>query len=228
MGDPRFAKGVTVRGVDPRFGAAAAVKKAKSAAPGPPDSFVAHRCVVLGIDPGSAAGYAIVSPTKSTVFGPDERARVVSYTVHESGAAKPTPEVFERARACAHGLGLPLMIAGEKWHAGSKRDDPTMTPATVAGLGAAWGRWDMCRDIAKIPESRVVRCFPEEWRGRVFGAEGRQRYVKSAEWKRRAKHYVFTLFARTCGSDEAEAICIAIWALHSGRVGEKIPKRKVG
>lgn len=221
-------------GRDPRFQGhgvyhqAQRGKKAKK--PALPPVYTPVRAGLFGVDPGATAGYALVLPMPSTVttYG---KARTIRYTLVEGlygETRKQRPELLERASAVCKEHDLPLMVAGEKWNAGNVRNDPTMTPAVLAGLGKAWGRWDLCREIAGVPASRVVRFFPHEWRGALWGKAGRRRGVKSTEWKDRAQKHVEAIFGVRVGPDCAEAICISLCGLHAGIVAAKTPKNRTG
>ena len=218
-------------GRDPRFKSTGVYHKPgarKPKKPQPPAVYNPVRAGLFGVDPGALAGYGLVLPTPSEVTTYGKR-RTIRYTLSIHGETrKPKPELFKLASAICKDAEIPLMIAGEKWNAGNMRNDPTMTPAVIAGLGQAWGRWDMCRELAEVPASRAVRFFPHEWRGALWGKEGRRRGIKSHVWKAKAQKHVEAIFGVKVGPDCAEAICISLCGLHAGIVANKTPKNRVG
>ncbi|MEQ8720989.1 MAG: hypothetical protein RID81_06895 [Sandaracinaceae bacterium] len=162
-------------------------------------------CVILAIDPGKVSGWAILREGRPVLSG--------TATTRE-----------DRERAVGSALcigedsGLPLVVVGEKWTPGGRFGGAR----TMAGLGAAWGRWEETLDEAGVPKTRRLRVNVQTWRAATIG--GPQR--KSEQWKADAVatvRRVYQIEAKT--SDEAEAVLVGRWAESAGEVGRKLPKR---
>lgn len=175
-----------------------------------PQAFAPHDALILAIDPGKAAGAAIIDSGRPGI------------TVVLAEAVKPGDEadIVDLAMTRARAEGRVLMVVREKWQAGGHR----MTPSMLAGLGAAWGRWEAALLASGYPLSRVVRVYPSTWKARTIGAP---RGDKSQASKTRAKYFAERLLGKPLEShDAADAVCIGVWASRAVEVGEKIPKRR--
>lgn len=167
----------------------------------------AHRCVILAIDPGKTSGWALFVDGEYTA----------------SGIAKKHAERLEAATmatVAADQWHLPLVVVAEKWTPGGK----FAGARTMAGLGASWGLWTAALEEAEIPKARVLRVNTQTWRARVLGGGWG---VKTEEWDRRARLRA----TAEAGSDvfddnEAEAICIGVWARMAREVEAKLPKKR--
>lgn len=195
-------------------------KRAKK--PPPLDSYVAHNCVILAIDPGNLSGWAIVSPRQPM----NVRQAVTVWSGQTSTAHK---EIVEMARdASANDVMRPLVVVAETWTIGDRVHDRRMRALTLLGLGAAWERWRAALDTAGISKSRVVRVNTSTWRAKVLGGPMNR---TTEEWKRLAVMHAHQRFPVRAGDDdappgedEAEALCIAAWGMHAGAVGEALKK----
>jgi hypothetical protein len=163
-----------------------------------------HACVVLGIDPGKVAGWALLAEGKRVASG-------------IACSAEDRTEVVARARAVAFQWGLPLVAVGERWTAGG-----WMSFASQAGLHVNWGVWREALELAGHPKRRIVRVEPREWRASTVGHhKGTEAYKQAAVERARDVHHV-----RVQTADEAEAIAIAEWGSRAQRVLDVIPKAR--
>lgn len=155
--------------------------------------------LVLSIDPGQTSGWAVAWNGRVTVAGSARtasvRAGIVTAAVRDASDA-----------------GLPLIVVREDWSVGGIR----MTPATMLGLGAQWGRWAEHLDLHDVPAKNVVRVKPQRWRSALAGLPRRSR----AEAKASACLVARGLLSRDVEEDEGEAVVIAHWALHAIEVAE--------
>jgi hypothetical protein len=102
-----------------------------------------------------------------------------------------------------------LVAVVERWTAGGARGH-----AQWLGLGAARGRWLEALELAGVPESRIVGVYPQTWRTalaplpRKTGEQAKASAVLVARG----------LLGREPSTDEAEAVCMARWALGAPEV----------
>ena len=170
-------------------------------------SFTAHPCVILAVDPGAKSGWAIF-----------DRGRYVTSGVATRSLGRKV--AIDSATDQAKMSGLPLVIVAEKWTAGGLHANP----ATMAGLGAAWGMWAEAIEEAGIPKARIVRVFPQTWRAAILQPRrGTKSEVLKAMSVVRAQ--AITGMADV-NHDEADAVCIGLWATKAAVVAAKIPKRR--
>lgn len=164
--------------------------------------------MVLGIDPGKVGGYALL----------DQGGNVL-----ESGQVKEREALKRRAvlrRLVTECLarGVDAVVCREKWSAGGFAG-----PSTMAGLGAAWGRWQesMTLNAPMLPDSRIVAVYPQTWRSAVgVGGSDVEKNMR-ARVRGRWPH----LDAASMGEDELMAIGLALYGLRHG--AEVIPKHAV-
>jgi len=124
--------------------------------------------------------------------------------------------VREAARL-SEALELPLVVVAENWTAGGWR-----SAASMMGTGAAWGVWLGALGEIGQPKRRIVRVNTQTWRKAVLGMNARAGHdaLKAA-----ARARALTLVGRDVGDDEADAICIGVWASYAEDVAEVVPKR---
>lgn len=196
-------------------------KRAKK--PLPPDSYTPHDCVILAIDPGRVSGWAIVSPRRAAT---DTRQPVTVWSGQTTDG--PKNHIVEMARDIAtNDVMRPLIVVAETWTAGNREHDRRMKAAVLLGLGAAWQRWVTAFDEIGVPKSRIVRVNTATWRSKVIGGPMNR---STEEWKRLARMHAEQRFRERRqqdaipGDDEAEALCIAAWAMYAGRVGEVVKR----
>lgn len=181
--------------------------------PKPPASLVPHECVILAIDPGAKAGAAILVRGRVTFVIP----------VKPGGEA----EVVRLALGTATRVDLPLVVVGEKWTTGGRRQGEGTHGHInmLVGLGVAWGRWDLALRDACVPRSKVVRVLPRTWQSKVL--DGRVLKRKRAEERAIAVAEAAGA-ANVDGSpltpDQAAAVCIGLWGAKAGEVAAAMPK----
>jgi hypothetical protein len=178
-----------------------------------PPSPIPHTCLILAIDPGKRAGAALVTSTRAGT------------SVHDALGVRPGEErrVVESACRLADSLGLTLVVVGEKWTAGRRDRDGFMQAKVIAGLGAAWGRWEGALLGAGHPARRTLRVNSARWKGAIlrlpFGAS-RDDAAFAAKTFALRRHGLAEL-----STDAAVAVCIAEWASRAGEVGEVLPRK---
>lgn len=207
--------------------------------PEPPDSYVAHRAIVLAVDPGKTAGWAIFDcgqiATGLLISTASSRgAYGTSGGYGTSGSIPPladADEVAEIAARAALSRKLPFVMAMETWTHGGKQDR-RMTAMTLLGLGSAQAVWysafararSLLARISRVKSARVL-VNPATWRARVIGGPMNR---STAEWKLAARLHAAGFLGLdpshiiALGEDEAEAICIGLWACRAGRVGKAL------
>jgi hypothetical protein len=189
----------------------------------PPPSAKPHRCAILSLDTAATTGAAFLVPelwSFETSAGTVTRdVRIVWTEV----LRKPTPEIFTRALANAESFGLPLMVCSEKWGSGNQSNDPNATKAMLAGLSATWGKYDLCREMAGIPASRVVRFLPTEWQPAIVGPH--LRGMEKPARKSEIQLFLRRHYALDVSEDEADACCIGLFGMRDARVAQAMPKR---
>jgi len=164
------------------------------------------QAVILAIDPGAEDGWATWVPGSN-----------ISPGRHGSTAGgQSRGEVVAGAKIDAAWCRLPLIVVAEKWTAGGWQSHDTLI-----GLGAAWGKWEAALEEHRVPKSRVVRVYPQTWRSRIL--PGRQRSTE--QWKADAVARAQRELGRVVTHNEADAVCIALWAMHAAEVRAKMPKR---
>jgi len=165
-----------------------------------------RRCVILAIDPGKRCGWSIW----------------IAGRLATHGTATPGEEfgIVQAARVFEAEESIPLVVVAEKWTAGG----PFAGARTMAGLGAAWGRWDGALRACQHPMRRVVRVYPQTWRAAVLAP----RWGATSE---QLKHLSATVASSIVGDpildhNEADAINIGKWATLSSEVAAVLPKRR--
>jgi len=168
-----------------------------------------HDAVILAIDPGATSGWAVVA-----------RGRVFASGVARTAA--------DRAGVVgdwsASLLGLPDVAVVETWTVGGGRGragGTRWTPSTMIGLGAARGRWLERLELACVPARRIVSVTPATWRAVLAGLPRKT----TDDAKRSAAIVARAKVGRPVEPDEAEAICIGLWAAHAPEVGAVLPRR---
>jgi len=197
--------------------------------PPPPDSYVPHDCVILAIDPGNVSGWALVSPRRSVAISDGREATRQPVTVWSGKTTDgPKNHIVEMARdAATNDVMRPLIVVAETWTTGDRVHDRRMRAATMLGLGAAWGRWSDALDAIGVPKSRILRVNTSTWRAKIIGGPMNR---STEEWKRLAHLHAQQRFpvrspsGKVTSDDEAEALCIAAWAMYAGPVGAALKK----
>ena len=172
-----------------------------------PASYDAHPCVVLAIDPGKVSGWAVLARGVLTASG--------TARTHVDRR-----DAVSSATRTAHEASLPVIVVGEQWTPGGK----FAGARTMAGLGAQWGLWQAAFEELAVPKRRVLRVHTQTWRAAILGGGFG---VKTAEWDARAQRRASqTAGVHVDDDNEADAICIGLWAARAAKVGDVVPKRK--
>lgn len=197
--------------------------KTQAAARAKGASTTPHACAVLALDTAATTGAAFLYPElwsfKTSRGDPVTRDVRIAWT---EVVKKPRPDLFMRAIEHAAKLGLPLVVVSEKWGSGNSSNDPNATKAMLAGLSATWGKYDLCREMAGIPASRVVRVMPTEWQPAIVGSH--LRGMDKPERKAAIQLFLRQHYNLDVTSDEADAVCIGLFGIRDARVYSAIPK----
>lgn len=194
--------------------------------------------VVLGLDTAKRSGAAIVCRREDWQRVCDEQARAVGVAPDYSGESSDPlkvlsaeslgdrPEdimaVVRSAQLQARTIGLPLIVVHETPAGDTRQRNKFGSRVPMyAGLGAAWGAWRTCLRLAEHPDSRMLSVTTGEWRARVYGHSR----MSTETAKLYAQSLCRARWSLELDADAAEAVCIAVWAFHSGHVAERIPKR---
>jgi len=169
-------------------------------APALPRTREAIACVLLAIDPGATAGWALF----------------VAGVLREVGIAKKATQrqaVVQAAIDLAATEGLSLIVVAEAWEAGGWKSHTAMI-----GTGAQWGRWQEQLEMVGHPVRRILRVTPQRWRSLVLKARTKDAAVAycAARWE----GFVFAT------ADACEAACVGAWGTHAGEVAEVVPVRR--
>lgn len=160
--------------------------------------------MILAIDPGKKAGAAIFFRGKllehrAVSDKPAERALWVD-TAIKAAVTQEVPVVMVIER---FGAG-----AGAKGHFSSRTRD---------GIAARVGAWIEAWRIAGQSPARIVRVYPQTWRLPVLGRGAGE----TEQMKMLARLYVggrYEIESADLDDNEAEAVCIGIWATTAGVV----------
>jgi hypothetical protein len=192
---------------------------------GAPASLKPLRCAILALDTAATTGAAFLHPelwsfetSQGTTVTRDVR---IAWT---EVVKKPRPELFTRALADALALDLPLVVVSEKWGSGTSANDPRATKAMLGGLNATWGKYDLCREMAGIPKSRVVRVMPTEWQPAIVGAH--LRGMEPPARKAEIQTFLRRHYALDVTTDDADAVCIGLFGMRDARVLAALPKQR--
>lgn len=180
----------------------------RGARPKPAPCWEPNRGVVLGIDPAATSGWAVLAPPAAQGSVLHGIAKTHDERVHAIAVAQ---EVARR-------LSLPLVVVGEKWSQGG-----VMGHAQLAGLNAAWGRWEVALDFAGVTKARRLRTYVQTWHPAVLG----KGHGRAPNWKAICVAWVRATYGIEVGPDEADAIAIARWGQYAGEVAALLPTRAV-
>jgi hypothetical protein len=163
-------------------------------------------CTILSIDPGAASGWAHNGAgawTVGTASSWRERYAVVA-------------DAWQ-----LEGQGRPLVVVAEQWTKSGGRPFPV---ATIAGLGAQWGRWLAELERLDVPARRVVRLTTGDWRRVVLGGV---RCRSTEAWKAASRARAHAVLGHDPGPDAADALCIGLAGLRSPAVAAAIGVREL-
>jgi hypothetical protein len=194
---------------------------------------VLGRAVVLGVDAAQTSGAAILACTDGVTPSP-------IWIESVSVQSRAVEEIIARAQDVALIMELPLYLATETWTGGTRIKLQALL--SMAGARDVWRRTFhvMARErCAALGVKRVTNRTPvswapsrrllaklQSWRAQILPlkslvGEGttkkgqpRRRTPNTEEWKTEAIRFVSHMFpGREYDDDEAEATCIALWAL---------------
>lgn len=186
-------------------------------------------CLILAVDPGKVAGYAIVGS------GPNGIQLIEADAFEIAGReGRRLEAVVERAYVLAASRDLTLVVALEDWGRGGPRG-----LSQWLGLGEARGSWR--REVvlrsygADRARSRIVQVTQSRWRSRVVPETGTEDYAgrwqafDTKGWKGAARRAALDLYlnAHVPEADAAEAACIAAYASRSDEVLQALTKREL-
>lgn len=179
---------------------------------------------ILAVDQAEHSGWCMIVPTPSAL-APARIQRAPHLSIVHWGLAS---NALEREHAIRTALAqspdrdelyvvledhsdIPL-VAKTRFDRGRGRGHkPTITTATVLGMGDARGRWREQLELAGLAKSHVRMVTPEVWRGHVLGrrmAKARKEIAKPA-----ALTVAQSIVKQPLETDDvAEAICIGLWA----------------
>lgn len=180
-----------------------------------------HNAVMLGVDPGQRAGWAVMYMGELVVHGCVRDTRKDAVAMRDR-AVKYALDVAEGA-SIGQGAPVPVMVAIEKFGHGMGARG-VFGSRTLAGIERNVGSWVDAAIRAGIPRGRIVRVFPQTWRYAVLG-RGNGSHEQMAAL---ATSYVITRFdlADAPSEDECAAIGIACWMLRAKEVEAAMPKRR--
>ena len=159
--------------------------------------------VVLGVDPGATSGVAITVNGKILSSGSCTGQDYVPWVC--------------RAEKLQVDLQRPLVVAMETWTPHGKWGFKQ-----ALSLGEQAGRWLGMIERVCI-DALVVRVEPGEWRRALFGGVLNR---PTKVWKDLALMHALAATDSMCREDEAEAICMALWASRSNRVDEELVRHR--
>ena len=168
--------------------------------------------LILAIDPGKTSGWALFD---------------CGWTTGVSMSAVDRQLAVARATQAERSTGQRLVVVGETWIATGVRrgrEGRALSTQTVAGMGAAWGRWAEQLELHGVPKRRIVRVDSGTWRRAVLGATRQT----TEQAKRAAMMRARAVLGHDVGPDEAEALMIGLWAERDPGVLALAGRGKVG
>ncbi len=171
-------------------------------------------CVIVAIDPGATAGWAIYL-----------EGRTVSWGAADSYDSARIERVLTEASTLAELHHLPLVVVGETWNRGGP-----MGLSAWQGLGAAWGAWQQAIKRMRangrgqqLVASRVMRVSTSTWKAAFGLSRVKRDAIKAASLA--VVRDRLGIHLAPDQHDVAEALLIGEWATRAGAVGAKLPKR---
>jgi len=175
-------------------------------------SYRPHRCVVLAVDPGRHAGWAIWGQGRLVQWGEVdgldfEAVRAVVAAAVQLFALASVPCVLVLERPPVH-------------HRGGKRSF-----ASLLGSGETRASWRLAWVSCRQPNTRRLTVDPQRWRDAVGIGRVSRETAKAAELVR-ARLVVQDSGAvgPVVGQESAPAILIGSWAARAGEVGAVLPQ----
>lgn len=168
-----------------------------------PPSMRPHEAVVLGVDPGKRAGWALFV-----------RGRLLKSGSVASFSLRRVTRIVETAVNVAREEVLPLIVVAEDWTAGGWK-----SLELYGRLCETWGAW---RIVVTDHGTPIVRVYMQTWRS----ALGIKANLPTAVAKERAGVLAAQLFGvAAADSDQAEAIAIGWYGSHCAEVGVLLEDR---
>lgn len=198
---------------------------------------VDNRCVILGVDPARSSGWGIVRPAPAP-----HRMGAVEGGILAHGVARNAQGVVDAVCAAlevSHELDLPLVALGETWRGHRRKPGPPKpgekridVVQTFAGLGTAWGRWQLLLEAAATPglrerfglpgrmaKARILRAHVSEW----TKALGLPTKMTTETRRARTIAWVERRYEIRVSHDEAAALCICAYGQRAERVRKALP-----
>lgn len=196
-------------------------------------------CVVLGVDPGARAGYAVAVPAapppgvlRGGSGGAEQHLHVVRAAELDT-STRALEEALAFAVEVARAEEVHLVVCLEDWGRGGK-----LGIKTWLGLGAAAGAWKRAALLAAAEGSgdvltatrSLLQVQQTTWRSRMVEESGDRSSGKfvphdSEGWKRAATRECAERFPylQLGGANAAEAALIAAYTLRSDELGRLLP-----
>ncbi|MBO6937555.1 MAG: hypothetical protein JJ863_21460 [Deltaproteobacteria bacterium] len=196
-----------------------------------------NHCLILGIDPAAASGWALMRPAPAP-----HRIGAVEGGILAHGVARNplgVVEAVDTALQTAIDLDLPLVALAETWRGHRRKPGPPKegekridVVQTFAGLGTAWGRWKMLLEAAATPalrerfglpgrmaKARILRAHVSEW----TKALGLPTKMKTEVRRTRTIAWVERRYEIRVSHDEAAALCLCAYGQHAEKVRKSLP-----
>lgn len=176
--------------------------KTRERKPRPPASFTTHQAVIVAVDTAENSGWSLWEPGFLSSWGEINVLRDV----------EALDNLLAYAVSKAAALGVPCVLVLEQPFAGNEQ-------------GQYRGTWKSAFVRAGGKANRIVGVYPPTWRTRVLGGgwgskpRDEVRPFEQLVAKRIA-------YGATLRPDEAAAVCIGLWAIHAGEVGQKLPRSR--
>lgn len=195
-------------------------------------------CVVLAVDPGARAGYAVAVPSSPpTKLMPRVGEAELHLHVVRAGELETNTRALEEALLFAAEVAraekLHLVLSLEDWGSGGR-----LGIKTWLGLGAAAGAWkraallaasEGCGDVLTVTRS-ILHVQQSTWRSWMVEESGDRSSGKfvphdSDGWKRAATRECASRFPylQLEGANAAEAVLIAGYTTRSEELGRLLP-----
>ena len=173
--------------------------------PRPPDVLTPWPILILAVDPGANAGWAVYTHGQYSDSGEVkaielDKIREIAWVVITLGREL--------------GLKTVLVLEHHPWGGHGRR--------TAAGIEARKQTWRDAWRAAGGSPGRVVQMHVQTWRSKLLGRPGR--LLGRVEARALEQATAERIAGRPCGPDEAPAVCMGEVATKSGLVGAKLPK----
>ena len=177
-----------------------------------PASYEPHECIVLAVDTAETSGWAVYAAGELVNWGEVDMMRP------ERSRDRWGVSGWDANRVCMHALvetghdtGWPVVMVFERPFRGTTQ-------------GQWIGAWKLAFLHNGGHKNRIIGVYPASWRARVLRAanapreQARKSEMDRARQESSSTHWI--------GPDAAAAICIGLWAVRSGDVAAKLPKKR--